>query len=113
MSKRVLLYGRSAILGSVGASLRRYPSLEVVTLSPPLPDTLGLSALAPDVILYDVEAARPEAALSLLDNCPRLLLMGISACTNRVLVWSGSDLSAQAAQDLMDVIEARDGPAGS
>jgi hypothetical protein len=102
--RRVVLYGRSVILGTLRASFERYPDLEVVSLSPPFPSSQELSALEPDVILFDVETARPEAAFSLLGARPDLLLIGIDPSANQALLWSGRPLQELSTQDLVQVI---------
>ena len=103
-SRRVVLCGRSVILGTVSASLQSYPDLEVVSLLPPFPSAEELRALAPDVILFDVETGRPEAGFSLLGTCPSLLLIGIDPSTNQALLWSGRYLRELSTQDLVRVI---------
>ena len=112
--KRLLLYGRSVILGTVGASLQRCPTVQVISLSPPLPELSSLMALAPDVIVFDVEATRPADAFPLLEGCPKLLLIGVNPTTDRVLVWSGSPMNAPSSQALIDVINQQiEGPQGN
>jgi hypothetical protein len=103
--RRVLLYGKSLILGTVGISLQQFPHLEVIALSPPLPAAQELDALAPDVIIFDVEAAHPESALSLLEACPGLLLIGIDPASDRLLMVSGQQTHALTMQDLVQAID--------
>ncbi len=102
--RRVLLYGRSVVLGSIGASLQRRPELEIFTLSPPFPTAQQLADTRPDVILFDAEAERPEAAFSLLETCPGLLLISVNPSDNQVRMWSGRDLSELSTQDLVGII---------
>ena len=102
--RRVVLYGRSVILGTLRASFQRYPDLEVLSLSPPLPSAQELGALAPDVILFDMEIGRPEAAFSLLGTCPSILLIGVDPSTNQALLWSGRQLRELSTQDLVLLI---------
>ena len=102
--RRVVLYGRSVILGTLRASFQRYPDLEVLSLSPPLPSAQELGALAPDVILFDMEIGRPEAAFSLLGTCPGLLLIGVDPSTNQALLWSGRQLRELSTQDLVQLM---------
>ena len=102
--RRVILYGKSVILGTVGASLGRYPQLEVVSLSPPFPTAQELEAMAPVAILFDLEAARPEGVFSLLETCPGLLLVGVNPDTNEALMWTGQQLHELSTQGLVDVI---------
>lgn len=102
--RRVVLYGRSVILGTVGASLARYPELETVLLAPPLPGVDKLRALEPDVILFDAEIERPEAIFALLQNCPDLLLVGINPENAQMLLWSSEQSSVLSAEDIVRVI---------
>ena len=102
--RRVVLYGRSVILGTVGASLSRYPDLEIVELAPPLPGVDELRALAPDVILFDAEIERPEPIFALLQSCPDLLLVGINPENTQMLVWSSEQSSVLSAEDIVRVI---------
>jgi hypothetical protein len=105
-TRRVVLYGRSVILGTLRASFERYPDLEIVSLSPPFPSAQELGALKPDVILFDSENARPEAAFALLGTRPGLLLIGIDPSANQALLWSGRQLRELSTQDLVRVIHA-------
>ena len=105
ISRRIFLYGNSVILGTLGTSLRRNPQFEVTTLAPPLPRGSELQALNPDVVVFDLESARPESAFSLLETSPKLLLIGISPDKNLVKVWSGRQLRELSTQDLIAVID--------
>lgn len=105
--QRLVLYGRSVILGTVGASLQHCPTVEVIPLSPPLPAPRDLVALAPDIVIFDVEATPPLTAFPLLEAFPNLLLIGVNPSTDKVLLWSGAQMRAVSAQDLIDVIDRR------
>ena len=102
--QRVILYGDSLILETVGASLQKHLQFEVISLSDPYPSARQLGAMQPDVILFDMDPPRPEAAFSLLATCPGLQLIGINPETHQALVWSGRQAAAAAAADLVDVI---------
>lgn len=104
MRRRVVLYGRSVILGTVGASLARYPDLEIVALAPPLPGVDELRALVPDVILFDIEIERPEAIFALLGECPDVLVVGINPENEQMLVWSSEQGSVLSTEDIVQVI---------
>lgn len=103
-SRQVLLYGNSVILGTVGASLKNYSDLEVTSLSPPFPELARLQALSPDVIIFDLQAAQPEAAFTLLDACPNLMLIGLDPSTEQVFIWTGEHMNALSAQSLVQSI---------
>ena len=103
--RRVLLFGNSVILGTVGASLRNFTNLEVTSLTATLPKETELKALATDVVFFDLEATRPDMLFSLLENCPGLLLVGLSPDSNLVKMWTGRQLRELSTQDLLKVID--------
>lgn len=102
--RRILLYGNSVILGTIGASLRDKPDFDVITLASPLLGARTIEELHPDVIIYDLEAAHPLAALSLVQKLPRLLLIGVDPATDQMLLWSGEHSRALNLQDLVTAI---------
>lgn len=102
--RRVVLYGSSLILGAVGASLRRYPDLEILSMGSPLPAEQDLAALAPDVVLFDLGSARPDLAGSMLEVGPRLLLIGLDADSDRMLIWAGEGSRVLSVEDLVSMI---------
>lgn len=104
-SRRILLYGNSVILGTIGASLRRLSRFEVTTLVPPLPKVRELEAATPDILLFDLESTRTETVFPLLETNPALLLIGISPDTNLVRIWSGRQLKDISTRGFLDLIE--------
>jgi hypothetical protein len=103
MDKRlIVLYGNSVIIGTVGASLRRSQRYKVVPMLPS--QQSELEATAPDVVVFDLDATRPEAAFSMLESRPDLKLIGISPDSNLVRIWSGKQLRELSTQALLDVI---------
>ena len=103
--KRIILYGKSVIMGTVGASLQSYPELEVIPFGPHLAEAQDLKALDPDVILFDLQSCCPESALSLSVQRPELVLIGIDPDSDRLLVWSGKHAHALSTRDLVSVIQ--------
>ncbi len=101
---RVCLYGKSILLSTVGASLQRFPDIEIITLSPPLPDTLDLVALAPDVIIFDIQSSHPDPVFPLLTTLPNLMLIGIDPDSDHITSWSGQQLRVLSTQDLIQAI---------
>jgi hypothetical protein len=101
---RILLYGRSLILEAVALELQQYPNLEIMApiarpIAPP-----EWVALAPDVVLYDVQGARPEDSLALLGANPQLLLIGVDAGENHMLLLSGKQTHVLSIQDVVQAI---------
>ena len=105
VTRRVCLYGNSVIMGSLAATLQRYPQLEIATVAPPLSGPIELETLSPDVIVFDLDGPHGEEFLRLLGSCPRSLLVGVSPGANVVKVWTGLQLEELSTKDLLDVIE--------
>ncbi len=103
--RRVLLYGKSVILGTLEASLKRYSQMEVCVLSPPFSTVQELKAMAPDVVIFDTGASRPEAAFTLLETCPGLLLIGVDVDKDEMLVLSSHPAQALCITDLVETIQ--------
>ena len=104
---RVILYGRSLILSTVAASLQRHPHLEVVPLALPLPTVQELGALCPQVVIFDLESVPPEFPFSLLHEQPGLLVIGMDAAGDKLLVLSGQQARSLTTETLVQVIEGR------
>jgi len=113
-NRRILIYGNSVILGTIGIGLGRNPQFEVTKLAPPLQETQKLDAAKIDILL-DLETTHPDVVLSLLEINPALQLIGISPGINLVKVWSLRELRELSMQDLLKVIrsEAKDSPVES
>jgi hypothetical protein len=106
MQRRVILYGNSVVLAAIGASLEQYPELQLLAFATPLPHAAELSGLAPDVIFFDTGSTQaiPRALLTLLQECPDLLLVGVNPENAHLLLWSSGRCDAVTAEDLLHVI---------
>jgi len=104
-NKRILLYGNSVILGSIGAGLRRCSQFEVTTLAPPQQEMQTVAAAQTDILLFDLETTPPEALFPLLETHQTSQLIGISPDINLVKVWSIRELREVSMRDLLRVIE--------
>ena len=103
MEKRlIVLYGNSVIVGTVGASLRRSHQYKVVPMLPS--QQSELEATAPDAVVFDLAGSRPEAAFSMLESRPGLMLIGISPDSNLVRIWSGRQLRELSTQGLLEIV---------
>ena len=102
--KRIVLWGNSVVVGGVGASLERAQHYEVIHLPLPVPGASELAALAPDVVVFDVDSGHAEAAFSLLETHPGLLVLGVSPDGDVVRVWSRRQYRARSSRDLAALI---------
>ncbi len=102
---RILLYGNSVILGSIGACLKRCSQFEVTTSASPLQEVQELEVLKPDILFFDLETTHTEPVFSALKTNPSLLLIGISPDINLVKIWSGRQFRDLSIQGLFEVIK--------
>lgn len=105
VNRRILLYGNSVILGSIGATLQRSSRYDVTTLTTPLPDRKALDTVKPDIVLFDLDSSATEPVFDLLKTNPALLLIGISPGVNTVRVWNSQQLQEISMQELLELIE--------
>ena len=101
---KVLLYGDTLVLAALQASLAAQPGLDVTGLNGMAASEQTLCALRPNVIIFDLGAVQPAFHYGIVEQLPDLLLVGIDASTNRVLVWSGQQLHELSTIDLVEVI---------
>ena len=105
--QRVVLYGDSLVLAGMGASLKTYPGIELICLAAQPPaEVRQLWALRPAVVILDLGAVPPDLPVSLLGEQPELLLIGMDAAGDKLLVLSGRQARAVTTADLVQVIEA-------
>lgn len=103
--RRTILYGHSLILEGVRAELAGDPNLDVIMLDQPLQGPLEeLRLLNPAVIIFDSSAIQSDFLLALLLR-PGLLLIGIDPETHQAQVWSGRQVAAVSAGDLIGIIQ--------
>ena len=106
--KRVVLYGKSLVMSTIGASLQKCPDLQMLPIDPSQPNAgQDLCALQPDAVIFRLGAAQPDALLSLLQQ-PDVLLIGVDPETHQALVWSARQTAAVAAADLVRAIRQQD-----
>jgi hypothetical protein len=104
--RKVALYGNSLVVSSIGASLQGRAGLEVKCIDTTLPGAASrLTALQPDVIIFDLAMAHPEFAIALWKAQPRLLLIGVDLTIGQALVLSGQPSRLLTMDDLLQVIE--------
>ena len=104
--RTVVLYGNSLAVSSIGASLQGRADLQVLSVDATLPEVMErLRALQPDVVIFDLAAARPEFAITLWKALPRLLLIGVDLLAHQALMLSSQPSRLLTLDDLLHVIE--------
>jgi hypothetical protein len=100
--QRIVIYGKTLIMGTIGRSLKRLSSCEVIYLA--ASEQTEMEKIAPDIIFFDLETDHPATAFSMLDSRPDLLLIGVSPDRNIVIVWSGQRIREISIQSLLEMI---------
>ena len=87
--KGLVLYGDSVFLAGLKAALSRYSALEPITCESGRHGTCAADPSAePAAVLFDRSAAQPDFALRLLCERPNLLVIGVDACSDEILIVS-------------------------
>jgi hypothetical protein len=111
--RRVILYGDSLVMEGLRASLEIYPDIETVFLDP-WRDHAGeaIRVCCPAAFVFDLDAVQPDLQLSILQQ-PGLLLVCIEPETQQALIWTGRQVAAAVAADLVSAIRLADLDGGS
>ena len=107
--RRILLYGNSVILGTIGLRLQNCPQCEVITFATSLNEAQTLDTMKPDTVLFDLATTHTEALFSLLEAHPAMLLVGVSPDINQVKVWSGRHFQELSMQELIELVNSERG----
>ncbi len=107
ISHRVAVYGDSLALAGVALELGRNPMLEVTCLD--FDDaTLAkrLRSQPPEILIFDSAQTDMRMIRAGVEECPDLLVIGIEANSDRMLLWLGQSRRSLSMQDLIQVIAA-------
>ncbi len=100
--QRIVLYGKTLIMDTIGRSLRPLSGSEIICLEKS--QQMDLEKTSPDIIFFDLEADHPKSAFSMLDRRPDMLLIGVSPDINAVKIWTAKELQKLSTQDLLDMV---------
>jgi hypothetical protein len=102
---RLVLYGDSVFLAGLKAGLSGETMLELIKVEADRPDAADcIRALNPCAVIFDMSAAQPDLAIPLLRLQPSLLLIGVDACSDELLVLWPHKQRAVSIADLVEVI---------
>ncbi len=107
---RILLCGKSVILGAVRAGLEGDGRFDVLAVSPPATEA-ELARFSPDAILFDTDAGCSGPAFALLRANPTLLLIGVHPATEQLTIVSTHTERGQSIADLVQLIQRKRRPA--
>ncbi len=105
---RVILYGNSVFLAGIKAELESRGEFDVITIAA---DGSSVDALicarGADVVIFDLAAARPNFAVTLLRDSPGSLLIGVDPSSDQLLIVSGHQARAETTTDLVQLLAGR------
>lgn len=103
--KRVVLFGKSLVMSTVGASLQGWPDIQVTPVDPSMPDVQDhLRLLQPDVVILDQASIQPDFSVALWKSQPELLLIGLDLDTGKALVLSSQPARLLTTNDLLRLL---------
>jgi hypothetical protein len=104
---RVLLCGKSLLISGLQASLMAAPELELQWVDAH-PEHIRecITAWQPEVMILEVGLLKSAFSLSLLQDFPRMKLIGLEAEENRLVVYSGSSCVEPTPEELLQLIRA-------
>jgi hypothetical protein len=102
-TRRILVCGSGVALSGIETSLSLDPGCEVLSHALPI-SCEELRYLAPDVVLFDLDAVPPSFLYTTSRTLQGALLIGIDLETNRALLWTGQQAEGLRSQDLVEVI---------
>jgi hypothetical protein len=104
-SRGLVLYGDSVFLAGLKAALSRYSALSPITIESGRHSiSAQIQALNPRAIVFDLSAAHPEFVLGLLYERPDMLVIGVDASSDEILVLSLRKEHVSSIADLVNVI---------
>ena len=107
--KKVVLYGKSLVMSSIGASLQSDPDLDLLQVDPSLPDAQQrVSDLQPDAFIFDLATLQPDFAILLWKAKPDLVLIGVDVTTGNAQVFSSQPARAVTTDDLVQLLRRGD-----
>ncbi len=105
LTRRVVLFGNTIFLAGLAVQHVNHPGLEIITTDTDQPNAeQELNACSPDVVVFDLTASQLTSTFHLVKMNPGLVLLGIDATSDQVLVLSGHMSSVLTTDDLLKVI---------
>lgn len=105
----LILYGNSVFLAGIQAQLERYAGFELVTVEPRRPEVSELlRARRPYAVLFDLAMRPTDFPAFLLREQPGLMLIGLNASSNEMVVLSSHPVQALSVADLIEVLNQKD-----
>lgn len=102
---RVVIYGSSLYIAGLAASLKTNPSLDVNHVcSGSQVFEQCRQAQAPAAFVFDLSEMPAELVLLQLRACPGLLLIGVDAASEDILLLSGQQVRAVTMNDMAQLV---------
>lgn len=107
--KKVVLFGKSLAISTIGSSLQGSPDIQVLPVDPSMPDVQDyLRLLQPDVVILDQAVIQPDFSVALWKVQPGLLLIGLDLDTGEAMVLSSQPARLLTTNDLLQLLRRDD-----
>ncbi len=101
----LVLYGNSIFMAGIQAELRLRTALKLVTIEAGCRDAADIiRSQVPIAVIFDLACAQPDFAISLLQDQPGLLLVGVNPSSDKMLLLSSQYATALSMMDLMEIV---------
>ena len=105
LTRRAVLFGNTIFLAGLAVQYANHPGLEIMMIDTGQPNAeQQLDACSPDVVVFDLTASQLIGTFHLVKMNPGLVLLGVDATSDQVLVLSGHMSSVLTTDDLLKVI---------
>ncbi len=106
--KGLVLYGDSVFLAGIKAALKGYDALEPITLESGRSGICGhIQEMNPRAVLFDRFTAEPDVVLRLLCDRPNLVVIGVNASSDEIVILSVRKEHVSSIAELVNVIGQR------
>lgn len=103
--KKVVLYGKSLLISSIGASLEDCPDLEVLPINPCGSDVQQqIGEIQPYAVIFDLAATQPDFSIALWKEHPGLLVIGVDLMSGKSLMLSSQPARVLTTEDLVQLL---------
>ncbi len=105
LTPRLVLFGNSVFLAGIKAELKTSTHVELITVETDTPDVVNLIRRRnPTAVIFDLSIGYPSFVLSLLQDQPGLLLIGMMPSSDEMFLFLSQHAHAQKIQDFIQVI---------
>jgi DNA-binding NarL/FixJ family response regulator len=101
---RTILFGRSILLAGLESSLLNYGNIKIIRSIDEMSELEKVSSNEVDLVLFDSTMPEAKKIPSLLENDPKLLVLGLDLSEHHMTLYSGKNYTINSFSDIADFI---------